>query len=226
MAAYGKKAQTEKKAKGLVGWENGKPSKTAPNKVGDYKGKTLNLTNKQLGKAGTAAAQKRTVNISNTKYDTGSKKVLGPAGKPLTGKVDLGGGNMAVYKNGVRVRAAAKKTTKPSSSATSKPQKTTTTVTPKQRGEDAGSRGASTSTAAGTPNKNMLNLGRAAKPTNAKQFIPYAGTRKPTGKEIGPGVLGVRAPKDGQQYRFGPPRDVSVYRWDAKTKKFVYVKKA
>lgn len=103
MAAYGKKAQTEKKAKGLV------------KGTGDYKGKTLNLTKKQLGKAGTAAAQKRTVDISATKFEAGSKKVLGPGGKPLTGTVDLGGGNMAVYKNGVRVRAAA-----PKSSATSK----------------------------------------------------------------------------------------------------------
>lgn len=97
MAAYGKKAQTEKKAKGLV------------KGIGDYKGKTLNLTKKQLGKAGTAAAQKRTVDISATKFEAGSKKVLGPGGKPLTGTVDLGGGNMAVYRNGVRVRAAAPK---------------------------------------------------------------------------------------------------------------------
>lgn len=95
-----RKPQTEKKAKGLI------------KGVGDYKGKTLNLTKKQLGKAGTAAAKKREVKIQDTKYDTTSKKVLGPAGKPLTGKVDLGGGNIAVYKNGVRVRAAvAKKAT-------------------------------------------------------------------------------------------------------------------
>lgn len=91
-----RKPQTEKKAKGLI------------KGVGDYKGKTLNLTKKQLGKKGTAAAKKRTVSISNTKYDATAKKVMGPAGKPLTGKVDLGGGNMAVYKNGVRVRAAKK----------------------------------------------------------------------------------------------------------------------
>lgn len=91
-----RKPQTEKKAKGLI------------KGVGDYKGKTLNLTKKQLGKKGTVAAKKRTVSISNTKYDTATKKVTGPAGKPLTGKVDLGGGNMAVYKNGVRVRAAKK----------------------------------------------------------------------------------------------------------------------
>lgn len=98
-----RKPQTEKKAKGLI------------KGVGDYKGKTLNLTKKQLGKKGTAAAKKRTVNISNTKYDATAKKVMGPAGKPLTGKVDLGGGNMAVYRNGVRVRAAKKAPAKPSS---------------------------------------------------------------------------------------------------------------
>lgn len=90
-----KKPQTEAKAKGLV------------KNVGDYKGRTLNLTKKQLGKAGTKAASARTVDISQTRYE--GKKVLGPKGKPLTGRVDLGGGNIAVYKNGVRVRAAANK---------------------------------------------------------------------------------------------------------------------
>ena len=99
-----RKPQTEKKAKGLI------------KGVGDYKGKTLNLTKKQLGKKGTSAAKKRTVNISNTKYDATAKKVMGPAGKPLTGKVDLGGGNMAVYRNGVRVRAAKKAPAKPTRS--------------------------------------------------------------------------------------------------------------
>jgi hypothetical protein len=86
--------QTEKKAKGLLA------------NVGDYEGKTLNLTKKQLGKSGQAAASSRRVAISRTTYDKATKKVLGPMGKPLTGRVDLGGGNIAVYKNGVRVRAA------------------------------------------------------------------------------------------------------------------------
>ena len=86
--------QTEKKAKGLLA------------NVGDYEGKTLNLTKKQLGKSGRAAAASRRVAISRTTYDKATKKVLGPMGKPLTGRVDLGGGNIAVYKNGVRVRAA------------------------------------------------------------------------------------------------------------------------
>jgi hypothetical protein len=55
--------------------------------------------------------------------------------------------------------------------------------------------------------------------------IPYAGTRKPSGKEVGPGVLGVKAPKDGQVYRFGPPNDQSIYKWNASTKRFSYVSK-
>lgn len=137
-AAPKKKAQTEKKAKGLVGWKGGKPVKDAPNKVGDYKGKTINLTKKQLGKAGVAAAKKRTVDISKTKYE--GKKVLGPAGKPLTGTVDLGGGNIAVYKNGVRVRAAAKKAApKPSTrSGSTGSSGSGRTATPSQRGEGGG----------------------------------------------------------------------------------------
>lgn len=102
-----KKPQTEEKAKGLIGLKGGKKVAGAAYSVGNYKGKTLNLTKKQLGKSGSAAAAKRTVSISDTKYE--GKKVLGPGGKPLTGSVDLGGGNMAVYKGGVRVRAAAPK---------------------------------------------------------------------------------------------------------------------
>ena len=100
------KAQRVSNAKGL--YEN----------VGKYKDKkSLNLRDKQLGKKGVAAAKKRTVSISNTKYNsTGSNKglVTGPAGNPLTGKVDMGGGNMAVYKDGKRVTArTAKKATPP-----------------------------------------------------------------------------------------------------------------
>lgn len=91
-----KRAQTEEKAKGLLA------------NVGDYKGKTLNLRGKQLGAKGRAAASVRKIDISKTRYDKESKKVLGPMGKPITGRVDMGGGNIAVYRNGVRVRAAAK----------------------------------------------------------------------------------------------------------------------
>lgn len=106
------KAKTEEKAKGLIGLEKGKKVEGAKYSVGNYKGKTLNLSKKELGKAGQKAAAARTVSISDTKYE--GKKVLGPGGKPLTGSVDLGGGNIAVYKNGVRVRAQKPKpATKP-----------------------------------------------------------------------------------------------------------------
>ena len=151
MAAYGKKAQTEKKAKGLA------------KGVGDYKGKTLNLTKKQLGKAGTAAAQKRTVDISATKFEAGSKKVLGPGGKPLTGTVDLGGGNMAVYKNGVRVRAAA-----PKSSATSK----------SSTGTDKAKKSKSDTSTTKTGYKKAARAQRASSvPTSVKQ-IAKGGTNR------------------------------------------------
>ena len=77
--------------------------------VGKFKGKkSLNLKGKQLGKKGRAAAKKRTVSISKTEHmkeGPNKGKVVGPKGKPLTGKVDMGGGNMAVYRNGKRVTA-------------------------------------------------------------------------------------------------------------------------
>ena len=104
-----KKPQTEAKAKGLIGWKDGKRDKSAPNSVGDYKGKTLNLTKKQVAKAGGAAATKasrNTVSISDTKFEKG-KGVLGKDGKALNGRVDMGGGNFAVYVNGKRVGAKA-----------------------------------------------------------------------------------------------------------------------
>ena len=79
-------------------------------KTGDYKTKkTLNLTNKQLGARGRKAATSGRVAISGTHYDATTKKVYGPGGQLLTGRVDLGGGNIGVYKNGVRVKAASAK---------------------------------------------------------------------------------------------------------------------
>lgn len=98
--------QQEKKAKGLLA------------NVGDYKKKSLNLTKKQLGKSGQAAASARKIAISRTQYDPQTKKVLGPMGKPITGRVDMGGGNIAVYKDGVRV--TAKKAKSPSGPSTKK----------------------------------------------------------------------------------------------------------
>ena len=106
-------AQTESKSTGLTGYRGGKQinkGKDSANKsVGNYSGKTLNLTKKQLGASGRKAAASDKIAISRTRYDTASKKVLGPMGKPITGRVDLGGGNIAVYKQGVRVRATASK---------------------------------------------------------------------------------------------------------------------
>ena len=100
------KPKTEEKAKGLIGLKKGKKVEGAAYSVGNYKGKTLNLSSKDLGAAGRKAAANK-VKIQDTNYDAASKKVMS-GGKALTGKVDLGGGNMAVYRNGVRVRAAKK----------------------------------------------------------------------------------------------------------------------
>ena len=55
-----------------------------------------------------------------------NRKVLGPKGNPLTGKVDMGGGNMAVYRNGKRVTAKSSKNVKPKSTST---KSTSTKVT-------------------------------------------------------------------------------------------------
>jgi len=103
-----KKAQQEEKAKGLIGLKKGKKVAGAPYSVGNYKRKSLNLKDKQLGAAGRKAAAVRggvKVPISSTRYDTTTKKVYGPAGNLLTGRVNLGGGNIGVYRNGVRVTA-------------------------------------------------------------------------------------------------------------------------
>lgn len=118
-----KKAQRVGKAKGLH------------DDVGSYGNKkSLNLRNKQLGKKGVAASKKRTVSISKTEHmkeGPNKGKVVGPKGNLLTGKVDMGGGNMAVYRNGKRVTAKSSKGVKPkvtSSKATS-PKVTSSKVT-------------------------------------------------------------------------------------------------
>lgn len=86
---------------------------------GKYGRKAENLTAKELKKAGGAkAAAARKVDISQTRRDTTRGITLGPAGKPLTGKVVLANGNVAVYKAGKRVVAAAAK------KSTSSPAKT------------------------------------------------------------------------------------------------------
>ena len=96
-------------------------AKAGPNvQGGKFKGKdSINLSKKELGKKGAAAASKRTVDIGKTAYKKegpNKGKVVGPAGNPLTGKVDMGGGNMAVYKDGKRVTSrTAKKPASPRS---------------------------------------------------------------------------------------------------------------
>ena len=83
--------------------------------TGDYGNKkSFNLTKKQLGAKGAKAASTRKIAISRTEYRNG--KVYGPMNKPITGRVDMGGGNIAVYKNGVRVTAKKASAAKPSSS--------------------------------------------------------------------------------------------------------------
>lgn len=74
--------------------------------TGDYGNKkSFNLTKKQLGAKGSKAAASDKIAISRTRYDSTTKKVYGPKGQPITGRVDMGGGNIAVYKQGVRVTA-------------------------------------------------------------------------------------------------------------------------
>lgn len=86
------------------------------NMGGRYSRKAMNLTEKQLGKKGAAAAKKRTVDISQTSRADGVTR--GPGGKPLTGTVKMGNGNVAVYKAGKRVinQAPKKAAGKPASS--------------------------------------------------------------------------------------------------------------
>ena len=96
--------------------------------VGKFKGKkSLNLKDKQLGKKGRAAAKKRTVSISKTEHmkeGPNKGKVVGPKGNPLTGKVDMGGGNMAVYRDGKRVLAKTAKGTKTTNNKATAPKAT------------------------------------------------------------------------------------------------------
>jgi len=106
-----RKPQTEERAKGLIGREKGKKTPGAPYSVGDYKGRTLNLTSKQIARSGVKGARKaaaaKATSISDTKFEKGKGVTKG--GKAFTGNVDLGGGNIAVYVDGKRVRARAVK---------------------------------------------------------------------------------------------------------------------
>lgn len=144
--------------------------------VGKFKGKkSLNLKGKQLGKKGRAAAKKRTVSISKTEYmkeGPNKGKVVGPKGNPLTGKVDMGGGNMAVYRNGKRVLA------KPAAKAkkTTNNKTTSTTTTPKPPTPKKTSNQTKPLTAA--QKKAALSRGTSKSPT--KGSGSSAGERKST----------------------------------------------
>lgn len=105
-----RKPQTEEKAKGLIGLSKGKKVAGASQSVGNYKGRTLNLTRKQIAQSGVKGARKaaaaKATSISDTKFEKGKGVTKG--GKAFSGNVDLGGGNVAVYVNGRRVRASSK----------------------------------------------------------------------------------------------------------------------
>ena len=182
-----KKRQRAGKAKGL--YDN----------VGSYGNKkSLNLRNKQLGKKGVAASKKRTVSISKTEHmkeGPHKGKVVGPKGNPLTGKVDMGGGNMAVYRNGKRVTAKRPKggntnpgggntTTNPPSDGDAKTGLTAAQKTKMRKGAKASQAiskgGMSKSQAAAAA------LSRGTKPASAKSSsgspasrVPKAGSKYP-----------------------------------------------
>ena len=172
-----KKPQTEEKAKGLL------------KNVGNYKGKTLNLSKKQLGASGRAAAATRKIAISRTTYDPATKKVLGPMGKPITGRVDLGGGNIAVYKNGVRVRAGGggngqKKQTGPRNTSTS------TSTSDSTKGARDYSKGASQyrPMTSRTTKKTASGAALSPRQISAARRGEAAATRSGTNRTMNPGA--------------------------------------
>ena len=100
---------------------------------GKYGRKAENLTAKELKRAGGAkAAATREVKIQDTRRDTTRGITLGPKGKPLTGKVTLENGSVAVYKNGKRVVAAAKKAAPSTSKSSTKAPAKTPVKTPER----------------------------------------------------------------------------------------------
>lgn len=160
--ARGRRIQTEEKAKGLIGLEKGKKVEGAAYSVGNYKGKTLNLTKKQIaakGKKAVAASKQAATSISDTKFEKGKGVTKG--GKAFTGKVDLGGGNIAVYVDGKRVRAA-KKAAAPSRGGSGGGR--TDSRTAVQKAKDKMGKGAGYGKGAGTPSNLTGNSGGAGGP--------------------------------------------------------------
>ena len=144
--------------------------------VGKFKGKkSLNLRDKQLGKKGVAASKKRTVSISNTSYDKKTKIVTGPKGNALTGKVDMGGGNMAVYRNGKRVTAAKKAPAKPTGNGGGGGTGGKTGLTRGQKAQSARYTGL-----ANSPNKGARQTGGTTKKTPPKTFAGSSIVKTPS----------------------------------------------
>lgn len=147
--------------------------------AGKYKGRTLNLTNKQLAKSGVKNAKKlSSVSISATKYNAKTKTVTGANGKPLNGKVDMGGGNIATYVNGKRVRATTSRVAaaRPASKTVSRPTASRPT-------SSRSTSRTSSSSNNNRPSKVPSNLGNNAGSTPAKKTVGKrpASSRKASG---------------------------------------------
>jgi len=72
--------------------------------------------------------------------------------------------------------------------------------------------------------KRIKSAGGVKKAAPKKPFTQYGGVKKPSAGMVGPATVGVKNPKDGSLYRFGPPNNIETYRWNGKTKKFVKTK--
>lgn len=155
---------------------------------GKYKGKTTNLTKKQVtagkrvgsaGKPGIkkAEAKKATstkINISDTSWKSASERtgprakggiVVGKDGKPITGTVTLASGKTATYVRGKRVQAAAKKTAPPKRTGGGGSTGKGTTATPKSVSDFSGS--TSTSTKSSGPNLTPRQIAAARRGESA-----------------------------------------------------------
>jgi CCR4-NOT transcriptional regulation complex NOT5 subunit len=174
------KAKKKQKASKVSGLHEG---------VGKFKGKkSLNLRDKQLGKKGKAAAAKRTVSISKTEHmkeGPHKGKVVGPKGNPLTGKVDMGGGNMAVYRNGKRVTAKSSKGVKPKATSS----KVTSSKATSSKATAAKATAAKAISAKATPAKAKTSTLTAAQ---------KAAARKGSGSSAGAGAKKVSDNSSGQ----------------------------
>jgi hypothetical protein len=153
--------------------------------AGRYSRKAQNLTKAQLGKAGAKAAAKRTVDIGQTRREEG--KTLGPGGKPLTGTVRMGNGNVAVYKNGKRVINQAAKKAKPvmtRKDSGSGPSKPTPPTKPDKKRDTVNTRKARDTAMANRPRGNVT--AKAARPamSGTVSSAIAAAKNKPVAKPV------------------------------------------